>query len=160
MSERKFRNGSYEGSGLDLWMTPPQIINRVYEEYADGPKSAMFDPCPENWDGEVDGLAIDWPLNRLVFVNPPYSEMAAWSAKIAEQAARGVTIALLIPVRTDTRYFHDHLLPNLHCIELLKGRVKFIHPETLESGKAAPFPSMIVYFNYAPKRTKTAWVRV
>lgn len=156
----KFRNGAYEGSGLDLWQTPPAILEKLTKEFNDKhPTDTVFDPCPKDWNGENDGLKIKWPLDGLTFVNPPYSHMKEWSAKVAEEAQRGVKIALLIPVRTDTRYFHDHLLPNLHCLELIKGRVKFVHPETGLPGKAAPFPSMIVYFNWVP-RAKTGWLRL
>ena len=52
---------------------------------------------------------------------------------------------LLIPARTDTKYFHEYIYG---CAEIgfIKDRLKF----TDESGKAydpAPFPSMVVIYN-------------
>lgn len=48
---------------------------------------------------------------------------------------------MLIPARTDTRYFHDFIYNKAKDIRFVKGRLKF--------GGAkdnAPFPSMVVVF--------------
>jgi hypothetical protein len=47
----------------------------------------------------------------------------------------------LVPARTDTRWFHDVVLPNAREIRFLRGRLKFGDAEN-----SAPFPSMIVVF--------------
>jgi hypothetical protein len=47
----------------------------------------------------------------------------------------------LIPARTDTRWFHDIVLPNAKEIRFIRGRLHFGG-----SKNAAPFPSMIVIF--------------
>lgn len=46
---------------------------------------------------------------------------------------------MLIPARTDTKWFHDYCLKG--DIEFIRGRVKFG-----DSKINAPFPSMIVVF--------------
>lgn len=47
---------------------------------------------------------------------------------------------MLIPARTDTRYFHDYIYGKAE-IRFVKGRLKF------GDGKSpAPFPSMVVIF--------------
>ena len=49
-------------------------------------------------------------------------------------------IVMLIPARTDTRYFHDYIYHKAE-IRFIKGRLKF------GDGKApAPFPSMLVIY--------------
>jgi site-specific DNA-methyltransferase (adenine-specific) len=53
---------------------------------------------------------------------------------------------MLIPARTDTRYFHDYILYRSE-IRFIKGRVKFG-----EAKFNAPFPSMIVIFRGAKIR--------
>ena len=50
---------------------------------------------------------------------------------------------MLIPSRTDTRYFHNFVY-NRAEIRFVKGRLQFG-----DSGDNAPFPSMIVIFRGA-----------
>jgi len=47
----------------------------------------------------------------------------------------------LIPARTDTRWFHELVIPKAAEIRFIKGRLKFGDAEN-----AAPFPSMLVIF--------------
>lgn len=136
-----YRNGSYEMSGNDLWITPPYLLDEIREEFGDI-YGRYFDPCPAEWDGKIDGLEIDWPLDRFSFVNPPYSQLKLWAKKCREQADRGCTIVLLIPPRTCTSYFHDYIYESAE-LRFIRGRVKFIDPETKEPKKAAPMPSML-----------------
>ena len=80
-----------------------------------------------------------------VFCNPPYGrEIGKWVKKAYLEAQKGTKIVLLIPARTDTRYFHDYIYGKAK-IRFLRGRLKF----TDEQGKsydAAPFPSMLVIY--------------
>lgn len=49
---------------------------------------------------------------------------------------------MLIPARTDTKYFHDYIYNNPRVeIRFIKGRLKFG-----DSNNSAPFPSMVVIF--------------
>lgn len=52
-------------------------------------------------------------------------------------------VVMLIPARTDTRYFHDYILHRSE-IRFIKGRLKFGSKKY-----NAPFPSMIVVFRAA-----------
>lgn len=47
---------------------------------------------------------------------------------------------MLLPARTDTKWFHDYILGKAE-IRFLKGRLKFGG-----ANNSAPFPSMIVIF--------------
>lgn len=79
-----------------------------------------------------------------VFCNPPYSNIAAWVEKSFRETRNDKTlVVLLIPSRTDTRYFHDFIYQRAE-IRFIKGRLKFG-----ESKNSAPFPSMIVIFRGA-----------
>lgn len=52
----------------------------------------------------------------------------------------GSLVVMLIPARTDTRWFHDYIYGRAE-IRFIKGRLKF------NDGKGgAPFPSMVVIF--------------
>jgi site-specific DNA-methyltransferase (adenine-specific) len=48
---------------------------------------------------------------------------------------------MLLPARTDTRWFHDYIYGKSE-IRFIKGRLKFGG-----SKNSAPFPSMVVIFN-------------
>ena len=77
-----------------------------------------------------------------VWCNPPYSRVADWARKAAEEQQNGTTTVMLVPARTDTKWFHEYVYEKRGVsIQFIKGRLKF-------SGamNSAPFPSMIVVF--------------
>ena len=79
-----------------------------------------------------------------MFLNPPYSQISQWVAKAFYESRQDNTlVVMLIPSRTDTRYFHDYIYQRAE-IRFVKGRLKF------GDGKnSAPFPSMLVIFRGA-----------
>lgn len=92
-----------------------------------------FDPCPL---GGKDGLEADW-RGRRVYCNPPYGRgLAAWLEKRAGTAL----CVYLLPSRTDTRWWHEHVMKSTE-IRFLRGRLKFGG-----SKNSAPFPSCVVIF--------------
>ena len=134
-----FRNGSYEAKGFDNWMTPIELIEELTNEFGE-----LFDPCPKDFDYSFDGLEISWSREKVCFVNPPYSQIKDWVKKSHDEWVLGSEIILLIPARTDTRYFHDYINDNAQ-VRFIKGRLKFIHPDGRNS-KSAPFPSILCIF--------------
>jgi len=78
-----------------------------------------LDPCadPTNHVGAKyyytgdpdDGLAADWAIGGLVYVNPPYADLARWLAKCAFEGKRGALIYALIPFRPHRHWFCQHL---------------------------------------------------
>lgn len=117
----------------DRWATPAAVYAALDDEF-----HFDFDPCP--LDGSQDGLAtlfVEWG-GRRVFCNPPYGP------GIGEWLTRGLDAAVavfLIPARTDTRWFHDIVLPKAKEIRFIRGRLKFG-----DATNSAPFPSMLVIF--------------
>jgi len=115
------------------WPTPKAVYERLDAEFR-----FDFDPCPTN--GESDGLATlltPWRGKR-VFCNPPYGPgLRGW----LERATEASLAVYLIPARTDTKWFHEIVLPKAAEIRFIKGRLKFG-----DATNSAPFPSMIVVF--------------
>ena len=75
-----------------------------------------------------------------MFCNPPYGrEISKWVEKAyLENKNNNTFVVMLLPARTDTKWFHDYIY-NKHEIIFIKGRLKF------NDGKQpAPFPSMLV----------------
>lgn len=77
-----------------------------------------------------------------VFCNPPYGrEIGKWVQKSFEESKKKNTlVVMLIPARTDTKYFHDYIYGKAE-VRFIRGRLKFGNAKT-----AAPFPSMVVIF--------------
>ena len=83
-----------------------------------------------------------------VFCNPPYSQIDKWVEKAFRETKNDNTlVVLLIPSRTDTRYFHNFIYQRAE-IRFIKGRLKFG-----DSKNSAPFPSMLVIFRGANLKT-------
>ena len=97
-----------------------------------------FDPCPAKWrEGQPDGLFVPW-TGRRVFCNPPYGPgLHRW----LQRAGEADLAVFLLPARTDTRWFHEIVLPKAKEIRFVKGRLVFG-----DAKFTAPFPSVIVVF--------------
>jgi len=95
---------------------------------------------PNGYTKEQDGLSQSW--ETWTYCNPPYSEVNKWVFKAFVEKIKGNNTVMLLPARTDTRWFHEYIYnkPNIE-IRFLKGRLKFKGTEN-----SAPFPSMIVIF--------------
>ncbi len=129
-------SGYISKSKGDNWGTPKNIMDN-YQGY--------FDPCPYKY--KDDGLLIEW--KEYNFVNPPFSKLKEFSKKIYEEAKKNKKIVLLIPARTDTKYFHNYLLPLNPKIEFIKGRLKYIDLDnTAKKPLSAPFPSLLLHINF------------
>ena len=118
----------------------------------------MFDPCPLGYlaasnpfvlEEEMSGLCIPWA--DFNFVNPPYSEIAAWIEKAYHEARLGKFVCLLIPARTDTKYFHRFLV-RCSTIYFVEGRLKFNG-----SKNSAPFPSMVCIYGVTGVPVEAGW---
>ena len=129
----------------DEWATPQDLYEQLDTEFHFDldPCSTDNKKCENHYTKQDDGLSKNWG-GRNVFVNPPYSEIAKWTEKCYREGCKDNTVVvLLIPARTDTRYFHNFIL-NRAEVRFIKGRLKFG-----DSNNSAPFPSMIVVFRGA-----------
>lgn len=97
-------------------------------------------------DGQKDGLAEPW--EKLNWCNPPFDECIKWIKKAYEEQQKGNETVMLIPARTETKYFHDYILsnPNIHIHYLRKGE-SFINPDTYEPMGVFKNALALVYFN-------------
>lgn len=126
------------------WATPQEFYDKLNSEF-----HFTLDPCANETNAKCakyytrseDGLKQDW-AGEIVFCNPPYGrELGEWVRKCRMESCKPNTmVVMLIPARTDTRWFHEHIY-NKAEIRFLKGRLRFGNSKT-----SAPFPSMIVIF--------------
>lgn len=130
-------------SNSDEWSTPSAVYDELDKEF-----NFNLDPCSSDdnhkcdnyYTIEDDGLSKNWGGYR-VFCNPPYSNISDWVKKAWRESTKDNTlVVLLIPARTDTKYFHEYIYQRSE-IRFIKGRLKFG-----DSKNSAPFPSMVVIF--------------
>lgn len=116
----------------DNWKTPDGFYSELNKEF-----NFDYDPCPLNAD--FDGLLQEW--GDISFVNPPYSDISHWVKKGYEESQKGKMVVMLIPSRTDTKWWHEYVMKAKE-IRFIKGRLKFGG-----SKNSAPFPSAVIVFN-------------
>lgn len=146
----------------DEWATPQDTFDALDAEFAfilDAAASDVNHKCAFYMTQDMDALRCDWlaavdimpkRLGQMpsVWLNPPYSKCREFIAKAAEEARKGCTVVCLVPSRSDTRWFHEHVWnqethqprPGVE-VRFLKGRLKFGGATA-----GAPFPSVVIVF--------------
>lgn len=126
----------------DEWATPRDRLEEWAREFGPFDLDVAADEAnavtPRFYTLVEDGLSQPW--TGTVWCNPPYSNVAKWIAKAHQAAQEGATVVCLVPARTDTRWWHEHVT-EATGVRFLKGRLKFG-----DATAAAPFPSALVVF--------------
>lgn len=131
-------------SDRQTWNTPRAFLDAIAPLGRIG-----LDPCSNatsivrarvKWTVDDDGLTRDWRGHGLVYVNPPYgNDLPVWVEKCELEAKRGVEIVMLVPARTDTRWFDRTARGAL--IGLWRGRLTYLGAQW-----PAPFPTAVPYW--------------
>ena len=134
-------NSGLFSSKTDDWATPQSFFDGLDKEFhftLDVCADTLNHKCKQYFTKDDDGLSMDWG-GEIIWCNPPYGrEIGKWVQKCSEHTN---TAVMLLPARTDTRWFHDYIYHKAE-IRFIKGRLKF------GDGKnPAPFPSMVAIFN-------------
>lgn len=149
-------------AGKDMWETPLSLLDPLHQQHGftlDAAADAASAKCPW-WFGSgsatPDALAVEWPTDQSIWLNPPYSKGAQrkFVDKAVECAKGGGKVMALLPARTDTLLFHVCIWNTsanrprdwVREVRFLKGRVKFVDPLRVGETVGAPFPSMLVWF--------------
>jgi hypothetical protein len=98
--DNKFHKGNGD-DGKHYWLTPPDVLAKLSEEF--GPFD--FDPCPFPKPDNFDGLTCEWGQRN--YVNPPFGSIVhqgkkkgptAWVRKAIEEWQKGKLVVLVYPV--------------------------------------------------------------
>lgn len=139
----KGKNHVVFSSGNDEWETPRDLFEKLDREFhftLDACASEANRKCDRYYTREDNGLDKPW-RDEVVWCNPPYSKIKAWVEKAENERNReGATVVMLVPARTDTQWFHNHVYGKAE-VRFLRGRIRFQGAE-----HNAPFPSMIVIY--------------
>lgn len=145
-------------SEYSSWQTPPAFLEWLAEEFGwmptlDVAASDHNAQAQRFFTIEEDGLKQSWSGD--VWLNPPYGRkvLTAWLCKCREEIEHPVKITgevldsiwCLIPARTDTKWFHEIVVPTATRIYLLKGRFNFLRQGRKEG--TSTFPSMLVVWD-------------
>lgn len=143
-------------------LTPEPILERVRRIDGIGLDPASCEGNPTGarvyFTPRKDGLVRTWcHYGGIVFVNPPYGRRKGWRCqewvdKAIAEAANGAEIVMLLPARTDTRWF-QRVMCTAPRIVFVRGRITF---QGQDNG--APFPSALVYFGHRPDKFEAAFV--
>lgn len=130
------------------WETPIDLFTALENEFGftlDACASHKNAKCAVYFTREDNGLEKSWP--GIVWLNPPYGrEIGRWIEKAGREVLNGSTVVLLIPARTDTRWWHRIVMK--HEVRFLRGRLYF-RDDRGNCGRA-PFPSAVVVMRPAP----------
>lgn len=138
-------NKALYSSNRDDWETPEDLFQALNEEFHFTIDVASDDnncKCKRHFTKEQDGLKQPWHGDgETVWCNPPYGRgIVDWVQKaFVESKFWNTTCVMLLPARTDTKWFHVYVAPHAE-VRFIRGRLKF------GNRMDAPFPSMIVIF--------------
>lgn len=124
------------------WATPPWLFRQLDDEFnftvdvAASPENAK---CERYYTKEQNGLEQSW-AGEHVWANPPYDHrsLTAFASKATREIAAdpSVLVVLLVPVKSDQGWFHEHAM---------RGEIRFIRGRVAFGGAAtAPMPVCVV----------------
>ena len=143
-------------SKCQKWTTPPSLIVWLEDRFN---MELELDVCadlnntkaPRFFTEEDNALEQNW-FARHAFMNPPFGHGGKMQKTFFEHAVNEVHVMnnclnlwALVPARTDTKLFHEIIVPHANKIYFIKGRLNFGGHNNVE-GANAPFPSMLVHF--------------
>jgi phage N-6-adenine-methyltransferase len=150
---------------VDDRRTPDRIFDPLHAEHCftiDAAASAENAKCAAFFDRAADGLAQSW-AGHVVWLNPPYSDLYAWTAKaLAEVAGGCLKVVMLLPAnRTEQRWWQDLIEPIRDrglgvTTRYLRGRVQFERSDGAPikraklGGRNSPFGNVIVIIEPGP----------
>lgn len=113
----------YKNVRLQEWRTPPELFDPLHAEFRfdlDGAADAENGllPCVSTPDAPVE-----WG-GRRVFCNPPWSAIPPF----VELAAAADVAVLLVPARTNCRWFHRALELGA-AVRYFKPKPRFVRPD-------------------------------
>lgn len=146
--EKQFESATVE------WATPDDIFSPLANEFAFAMDVAANDAnakCKEFISREQNGLETPW--RGVCWCNPPYGrDLSKWVRKAVWETWNGVTTVMLIPVRSNTAWWHELCIP-FGEIRFVRGRPKFGGAD-----EGLPWPLAIIVFRGRPMLSSNAEV--
>lgn len=136
------RRGYMPVAKTDNHPTPKAFYNLLDKEFrftCDAAASSKNAKCAVFFTRRQNGLAQNWG-KHVVFLNPPYGRgIADWAKKALDAASKGATVVMLVPSRTDTKWFRAVVERPEVQVVFVTGRLKFGNAKN-----AAPFSNVVL----------------
>lgn len=146
----------------NTWQTPKYVFNWLEIKYGsfdvDGCASSENALCKEYIDSDFDFLICSMrgfqncceKENLKIYVNPPYSDVTPFLIRAKELRDAGHLVVMLLNNDKSTKWYqnHTHGVAN-EVIDIVGGRIAFIHPVTKQEIKGNSKGQMIVVFDPA-----------
>lgn len=124
------------------WETPEDLYDPLNDEFhftLDVAADRDNAKCARYLSVADDGLTSEW--GGVCWCNPPYGrDLAKWVRKAVFETWNGVTTVMLIPVRSNTQWWHELCIP-FGEIRFVKGRPKFGGAD-----EGLPWPLAVIVF--------------
>ena len=140
------------------WETPQHFFDILNNEFCFDIDVAALPgtaKCKKYFTPEIDALRQDW--KGTFWMNPPYGRgqnVYAWVKKAYESAKRGAIVVCLLPVSSDTKWFHEFCL-KANEIRFVQDRLWFSLDGVAQRANHA---SMVVIFRPVPSQLKISAV--
>lgn len=125
--------------------TPNEIFEPLRDEFdlqLDVCSSELNYKLKNHFTKEHDGLSKNWDVN--FWMNPPFGRaIKKWVIKAHDESLKhNVTGVLILPVRSNTQWWHKYIIDRGAEVRFIKGEVKFVGHE-----RGLWLPFAIVIFN-------------
>lgn len=150
----------------DSYRTPKYSFNwleyRFYRFHIDGCSNGKDSLCPQ-WIGKGSDICEDFLSDELfdrllyeviehaeplrIFVNPPYSNPLPFVERAAALMKQGYLVVMLLPADKSTKWYQVIQDNATEVIDIVGGRINFIHPITGEEVKGNNKGSMVAVFD-------------
>jgi phage N-6-adenine-methyltransferase len=178
MQASKWTNDGLFSSKSNEWGTPEWLVKLVEDQFGemvlDVAASEHNSKGLVHFNAEDDAIATHHSWNDLhkkkrgkhvignVWCNPPYGRgIGKWMERCVYESfeptfyvgnnTTSKTVFGLVFARTDTRWFHDWVVPWASMVYFIKGRLKFEHADGRTG--PAPAPSMLVVWDGSKSKT-------
>jgi len=135
-------NKGMMSSSSNEWETPQDFFDKLNDEFGftlDAAASFENHKCDRFYGKGNCALVRPWP--GIVWCNPPYGRIIGkFIQKGYEESQKDSVVVMLIPSRTDTKYWHEYVMKAKE-IRFVRGRLRFVGAPS-----NAPFPSAVVVF--------------
>ena len=108
-----------------MWETPQgffDMLNKKYHFTTDVCAIASNTKCNHYYSPQTNGLQQRW--KGVCWMNPPYgrNQTNKWVEKAYTESRKHCTVVALLPVRTDTKWFHQFIyMKHGVLVKFIKG---------------------------------------
>lgn len=105
-------------------------------------------PLDELTDSLLDEVAERCTFPLRIFVNPPYSNVTPYLQRAKELRDMGYLVVMLLNNDKSTQWYQKHVYQVANeVIDIVGGRISFLHPVTGEEAKSNSKGQMVVVFD-------------